>query len=79
MEGNGISAPRTGRMSAGSGLLLALALAGLAACSDGGGGGARAGQEFQATLTGVQAVKKGSDEVLPIDNLPATGATLTLE
>lgn len=50
----------------------------LAACSDS-DPRPRGPQEFQATLTELHAVKKGSDETLPLEDLPVEGATLTLE
>lgn len=55
-----------------------LLLAGaLVACSD---SGPRPGgpQEFQSTLTGLHAVKKGGEETLPLEGLPAESATWTL-
>lgn len=50
----------------------------LTACSDN-DSRPRGPQEFQATLTDLNAVKKGSDETLPVADLPAESATLTLD
>lgn len=64
----------TGRHSA----LGALALAGLlvAGCSD---SDTPRKREYGVTLTELDAVKKGSNEALAVGELPAEGATVTVE
>jgi hypothetical protein len=57
--------------------LIATTLLLLSACGPSGGGDP-APRQFTVTLTEIAAVKQGSDETVPIDGVPADGATLTL-
>lgn len=49
----------------------------LSACLDS-GDDAPAAQQFTVTLTGIDAVKQGSDEAVAIDGTPVDGATVTV-
>lgn len=62
-------------MYRGKACAIAASLLLLSACGHSDGDPAR---QFTVTLTGITAVKQGSDETIPVDGVPVEGATLTV-